>query len=112
MPSPRRAYSPVSPYQRSFKSFLNRKTKHLHIPLGVLALIILALSVFFTVLLRRNFTVDELNGSWSRLAPVIMWVKSSQGGKILVGALWLAFILTVLPFGAGAWFRGKELGWF
>lgn len=119
------SYSPVSPYhttyensrtyaskgRKMFSYLTGERTKHLRITLAVVALISFIVAVFFTVLHRRDFTMDELNGSWKRLAGVIAFTKSSKG-KVLVAFLWIVFILTVIPAGAGVWFRRHEKNFF
>lgn len=118
-----RSYSPVSPYGRAYEShartyssknksmfsyLTSKKTKNLRLGLGVVAIVFLLLAIFFTVLLRRDFTIDELNGSWNKLAGIITWTKSSNG-KIFVAFLWILFILAVVPFGIGTWFRKQTM---
>lgn len=113
-----RSYSPVSPYGRAYESHARtyasrggnklfsylraRKNKQLRTGLMVTGIVLLVLCIFFTVLLKRDFTIDELNGSWKNLASTIVWTKSEQG-KMFVGFLWLLFAIVAISVAIGYW---------
>lgn len=114
-------YSPFAP--RSYKSrgrksssplgsfsFLTlEKTKHFQITLWIIAAVLLILAAFFSFCLYLNMkkSRDEIQDKFPQLLRVTDFMDT-KGGKALVGVLWVMFGLTVLPMGAGEWFRSQE----
>ena len=98
------SYSPRS--RRSPKGVLSylthEKTSNLRITLGTLAGIILALAAFFTWILNKQFTEQELQTNYKWLSGSVMFTKRNRW---IVVILWILFLLTVVPFGVGVWFR-------
>lgn len=108
-----RSYSPVSGFyeshsgrgyagkRRSFSSsspskILSPSQKKLHMTLGVVSVVLLILAIFFTFLLAKQYTADELDGMSSNMSSLILWVKSTAG-KVVVAFLWGIGIISIFP---------------
>ena len=116
-----RSYSPVSPYGRAYESHARSyaskgqkmikylsSDKHgtLRMVLGVVAVLSLIAAMMLSMMAKRDYTVDELNGSWSKYADMISFAKSPKG-KTTIAVMWVLFVLTAVPFGVGMWYRHK-----
>jgi hypothetical protein len=105
-----RSYSPVSPYARAYESharsyagkgqafadyLLKEDKKTLRVGLIVGFVILFLVTMYLTNLSRREFTADELNGSWKHMAGLVSWTKSSSG-KMFITFLWLLFAVSLV----------------
>lgn len=115
-----RSYSPFAPRSyaprsrnssplSSFSFLTSDKTKHFRITLWVVAAALLVLSVLFSyaMYLFNNLSSDQIKSQYPKMASTIVWVGTT-GGKVFLAALWVMFALTVLPIGAGEWFRSQQ----
>lgn len=111
-----RNYSPFAPRSAkrsrnssplsSFSFLMTDKTKHFRIALWVVASVLLGLSIFFsyTTYLFNKYSPDQVRAMYPNLVTTVQW-SGTTGGKVVLAALWVMFSLTVLPIGAGEWFR-------
>jgi len=85
------------------------KTRNFRISLWAVALVLLGLASFFSycMYLSEKLSPEQVKSRHPQMASAIIWSKS-LGGKLMLVALWAMFLLTVLPIGAGEWFRSKQ----
>lgn len=100
-----RSSSPLS----SFSFLTSDKTKHFRIALWVVAVVLLGLSILFSyaMYIYNKFSPDQVKTMYPNFASTVAWVGTT-GGKLFLSALWIMFALTVLPIGAGEWFRTQQ----
>ena len=115
-----RSYSPFAPRSyaprsrnssplSSFSFLTSDKTKHFRITLWVIAAVLLVIALLFSyaMYLYNKYSADQIRVHHPKMASTILWVGTT-GGKVLLAALWVMFALTVLPIGAGEWFRYQQ----
>lgn len=107
-----RSYAPRSRNSSPLSSFsflTSDKTKNFRIALWVVAAVLLGLSVFFsyTMYLFNKFSPNQVQAMYPNLATTVAWVGTTAG-KLFLTVLWVMFALTVLPVGAGEWFRAHQ----
>lgn len=107
-----RSYAPRSRNSSPLSSFsflTSDKTKHFRIALWVVALVLLGLAVFFSysMFIFNKYSPDQVRSMYPKMASTVAWVGTT-GGKLFLAALWAMFALTVLPIGAGEWFRAQQ----
>lgn len=111
-----RNYSPYGPRSRKISSPLSAfsfltsdKTKNFRISLWVVAVVLLGLSVFFsyTMYLFNKYSADEVRLMHPKLVNTVQF-SGTTTGKVVLTILWVMFALTVLPIGAGEWYRSQQ----
>jgi len=107
-----RSYNPRSRNSSPLSSFsflTSDKTKNFRISLWVISIILLVLAMVFSyyLYLFRKHSPEQIRAVHPKLAKMIEWTGTTTG-QVFLAFLWIIFALSVLPIGAGEWFRSYQ----